>query len=102
MTIGEKIKQVIEDKGLIKKWVAEKMGVTPQALNGLFLRDNVDTKTLSKLSVITNTPIGLFFEGIDIEMTLNEDSPPYQKKTKDKIIEDLKKENMQLKKALNV
>ena len=54
MKIGEKIRSVIKEKGLVQKLVAEKIGTSERNLQKIFEKDSLNTDQLQKISEVLN------------------------------------------------
>lgn len=59
--LGQRIKELIENKGLNKAEFARKIGMSPQSLNGLFKRQSIETKNLVKIAETLQCPVADFF-----------------------------------------
>ncbi|WP_457569122.1 helix-turn-helix domain-containing protein [Desulfurobacterium sp.] len=47
--LSEQLKKIMEDKGLTKKELAERMGVSPSYITKIFGADNISLKTVAKV-----------------------------------------------------
>lgn len=50
--IGKKIKEVINEKGLIISIIAEKLGISHSNLHHIFQRNTIDTQLLLRISLV--------------------------------------------------
>lgn len=57
MTIGEKIKAIRKSKRMTQKQLAEKLGISYQAIQQIENKDNINTNTLQKIASALNVPI---------------------------------------------
>lgn len=64
MAVGNKLAQIIKEKGLTQKEVAEKAGVQPQTLNKMITRDSAraDIQLLLKICKVLDVPVSIFAE----------------------------------------
>ena len=64
MAVGSKLAQIIKDKGLTQKQVAEKAGISPQTLNKIIKRDSAraDVQLFLKICAALDIPISVFKE----------------------------------------
>ena len=62
MSVGKKIADIIEKKGLTQKEVAEKAGIKPQTLNNIITRDSsrADVQIFLKICDALNVPVSIF------------------------------------------
>ena len=58
---GTDLKEKLEKLGFSKVYIAKKMNVIPQSVNGWFLAEDVKTGTLEKLSEVLEVPISYFY-----------------------------------------
>ena len=77
MSIGKKIKQLRENKGLSQKELADSLGVTQQAIDAWERSiTNPRKKSIDKLSSFFNVNGGFFFEDDIKNKKMKEVSPP--------------------------
>ena len=64
MAVGSKLAQIIKEKGLTQKEVAEKAGISPQTLNKIIKRDSAraDVQLFLKICAALEIPISVFKE----------------------------------------
>lgn len=63
--IGEEIDRIVKKKGLLKKNIAEKLGMTPVNFSKIMKKDNIDCKLLESICKAIDVSPALFF--IDVE-----------------------------------
>ena len=57
MTVGERIKTLRKSKHMTQKQLADKLGVTYQAVQQIERKDNININTLQKIASALNVPI---------------------------------------------
>lgn len=64
MAVGNKLEQIIKEKGLTQKEVAIKAGIRPQTINSIIKRDSAraDIQILLKICQVLNIDISIFAE----------------------------------------
>lgn len=68
--IGPELDRIITDKGIIKKNVAEKLGITPTYLSRLLKSDSMDCQMLENICTIIGVSPSLFFDGGDTTISV--------------------------------
>ena len=64
--IGEKIRSVMKEKGIIKAELARLLGIKPQSVDYLLNRKSIDTDTLYNISIVLDFD---FFKLYEISQT---------------------------------
>lgn len=97
---GERIKDLLAEKKVTKKKLAESVGVTAIGLDGIISGSNVRAGNLEKIADFFRLPIDYFFDReVEIKsMGQNEDESSLSDNIQDGI--SLKKENELLKKII--
>ena len=62
MTVGETIKTIRKSKHMTQKQLADKLGITYQAIQQIEKQDNININTLQKIASALNIPISEFFK----------------------------------------
>ncbi len=60
--IGPTLDQIITDKGLIKKNIADQLGITPTYFSRLMKNDSMDCHMLENICKIINVSPAIFFD----------------------------------------
>ena len=61
--IGPELERIITEKGIIKKNVAEKLGITPTYFSRLLKSDSMDCQMLDNICSIIGVSPSIFFDG---------------------------------------
>ena len=69
MSVGKKIAEIIRQKGLTQKEVADKAGIKPQTLNNIITRDSsrADVQTFLSICDALDVPASIFREEALVE-----------------------------------
>ena len=62
MTVGETIKTIRKSKHMTQKQLADKLGITYQAIQQIEKQDNININTLQKIASALNIPISEFLK----------------------------------------
>lgn len=62
LNIGTELKRLIEERHLIKKDVAEGLGITPTYLSAIMRKDSIDCMLLDRICKLIGVPAAHFFE----------------------------------------
>lgn len=64
MAVGSKLAEIIKEKGLTQKEVADKAGIKPQTLNKIITRDSAraDVQLFLKICKVLEVPVSIFAE----------------------------------------
>lgn len=66
-----RIKQILQEKALSAKTLAERMGVTPQYINGVINeRDSASIRMLAKIAKELDVPLAALFDDYDKNYTV--------------------------------
>lgn len=71
--IGQRIKKIFEARGLKQAEFARRMDMRPQNLNSLFNSDSIATKTLERIALALDVPVGAFFADGPVETKVREE-----------------------------
>lgn len=61
MHIGHKIKQLIEDKKITKRFFAKQLGYKEQSIHKIFASEDINTALLERIAHVLNVSIVYFF-----------------------------------------
>ena len=104
--IGQKIKEIVEKRGITKSELARRMNMTSTNVHKIFKRETIDTGLLKKISMILEHDFFQYYLEHDAEYVSNvvSDSTTHYKTKKEthipSVIEELQKENQLLKTEL--
>ena len=62
LSIGTELKRLIENKHLIKKKIADELGITPTYLSAIMRKDSIDCALLDRICKLIGVPVSHFFE----------------------------------------
>lgn len=64
--IGKELNQIIGEKRLIKKDIAEKIGITPEYFSQIMRKSSIDCELLERICKVVNISPAYFFDDYDI------------------------------------